>query len=173
MKTKKQPISENTLAFQYLPANYSDSFECRFTSTKEITADDVLISFWTNFPKWVEFLFKLRNVLVKPFKIESDKSIDKLSQSIKECISEGKAFDFMSVVSKSENETILCVDDKHLKFYISVLVDKDAKHNQSITASTIVKYHNFLGRCYFIVISPFHNIIVKNMIKYIVKKKYI
>ena len=67
MKVRNSSIPPDSLVNKYLPAKYSDSCECEIISDKEITADDIQISLWTDMPDWVNHLFKLRNLLVKPF----------------------------------------------------------------------------------------------------------
>ncbi|MFR8355671.1 MAG: hypothetical protein ACLVEJ_08430 [Parabacteroides sp.] len=46
MKVKDSTIPPGSLINKYLPANYSDSFECEIDSDKKITPDDIQISFW-------------------------------------------------------------------------------------------------------------------------------
>ena len=167
MKVKKTPISENSLVYSHLPSNYSDSFECNFISSKEITPDDILIAFWTAWPTWLNWLFKLRTILVKPFKLKSD--INSYVETLRECIISGKPNQSISIPSKSNEETVMCTIDKHLTFYLSVIVRKE-ENKKTVIATTLVNYHNLLGRCYFFIIYPFHNIMIKDLLKRIVKK---
>jgi len=168
MKTKKIPIPENSLICSYLPANYSDSFECNCVSSKEITPDDMLIALWTTWPIWLKWLFKLRSILVKPFKLKSD--IDDYVENLKQCLINAKPNKYISVSSKSDEETVMCTIDKHLTFYLSVIVRKEKEDKKTIITTTLVNFHNILGRCYFTVIYPFHTIIVPTMVKHFLKK---
>lgn len=168
MKTKKVPIPENSLICSYLPANYSDSFECNYISSKEITPDDMQIAFWTTCPTWLNRLFKLRTILVKPFKLKSN--INDYAEDLRQCVINSKSHKYISIPSKSNEETVLCTIDKHLTFYFSVIVRKKEEDKKTIIATTLVNCHNILGHCYFTVIYPFHTIIVPSMIKNILKK---
>ena len=87
MKVKNSTIPADSLINKYLPANYSDAFECEITTEKEITADDILISLWTDMPDWVNKLFKLRNLLVKPFGLQAG---EKEKPDIERCIRTGE-----------------------------------------------------------------------------------
>lgn len=55
MKTKKISNPQNSLVYNYLPSDYSDSFECNFISSKDIRPDDVQITFWTTKPIWIDW----------------------------------------------------------------------------------------------------------------------
>lgn len=171
IKTKKTTIPEDSLIRRYLPMDYSDAFECAFTSTKEVKANEVQLAFWSTKPAWVNQLFKLRNFLVKPFKLNADK--DNFQSSLKEAIRTGKAHGSMSIPAKSATETVLCIDDKHLIFYLSVQVKEQSENRKTVIATTLVRFHNALGKCYFTLICPFHKIVVKSMLKYVIKKYWL
>lgn len=168
MKTKKISIPHNSLIYSYLPSDYSDSFKCDFISTKDITPNDIQIAFWTTKPVWIEWLLKLRAILVKPFKLKSD--INDYVDNLRECLVNDKTHKYISVPSTSDDETVTCNIDKHLTFYLSVIVLKEEENKKSIIVTTLVNFHNLFGRCYFFVIYPFHIILVGAMLKYLVKK---
>lgn len=158
MKVKKTHIETEDLIFNYLPANYIDSFKCEFTTEKQVSADDIMIAFWTSSPKWVGKLFTLRDWIVKPFGIQSGNNRN--NRLFEEAIRNSGCYRFISVVEKSDNETVISANDKHLKMYFSVKMN-----DKKATFSTVVHFHNFLGRVYFYMIYPFHKLIVKAMIK--------
>ncbi len=169
MKISKVKISDQDLVYQYFPVNYTEVLECTFTSEKEITADDIQVAFWTHSPKWISRLFTLRDWLVKPFGIQSG-SNDKNINAFAECIRTGGSYRFVTIPCKSENETILCANDTHLVMYFSVKIDPESTNVKRLTITTLVKFHNLLGRLYFYTILPFHYIIVKSMIKHTIKR---
>ncbi len=171
MKTKKIPIPQTSLIYSYLPTGYSDSFECNFISSKDITPDEVQIAFWTTKPIWIEWLLSLRAILVKPFGIKSD--ISDYAKNLRECLIKGISHKYISVPSKSNDETVTCNVDKHLTFYLSIIVRKGEGNKKSIIATTLVNFHNYLGRCYFFIIYPFHTYLVRVMLRYLVKKLWL
>ncbi|PXV69162.1 uncharacterized protein DUF2867 [Dysgonomonas alginatilytica] len=168
MKIRKFQIQEADLIYKYLPANYIECLQCNFSSRKKVSSDDIMIAFWTDSPQWVERLFKLRNLLVKPFGIQggNNDSRHKLEKSIRT----GGTYKFMSISEKSDEETILCANDKHLVMYLSIKVKELNERDKDVTVSTLVKFHNLLGRVYFSIIYPFHYIIVRSMLKSVLKK---
>jgi invasion protein IalB len=55
-------------------------------------------------------------------------------------------------------------NDAHLDFRLVVDV-ATAKAGQQITATTLVRTHNRLGRAYLTAILPFHRLIVRSMLR--------
>ena len=159
---KKSTIPSGSLSENYLPTDYSDVYAYQTDTPKEIIPDDIMVNFWTDFPHWINVLFKLRNVLVKfvGLKSEENNSVEELEK----CIRTGGRYNFVSVPAKSYNETILLLSDKHLDAYISIHVENGKEHKM-ISAITLVHFKNRLGRVYFFVIRPFHGAIVRSMLK--------
>lgn len=160
-------IPADSIVRPFLPVNYYDVIEYSFPAEYEITADDIQIAFWSDMPKWVNRLFKLRNWLVKPFGLKSGTS---KMEKLKECITTGSDYDMMSVPAKSDKETVIALNDKHLKAYISIYMDKGDEKRTIAKSITLVKFHSWLGYMYFYAIMPFHWLVVKQMLKYTVDK---
>lgn len=167
MRIYTSSITQKDLIYQYLPANYREAFECNFSSEKNISADDIQVAFWTNSPQWIRSMFKLRDKIVKVFGIEPGNDDNK--SAFAECIKSGNSYRFISIPNKSADETILCANDKHLVMYFSIKLTEKENNKKTVKASTIVKFHNLLGRAYFCVIFPFHYIIVHSMLKFTIK----
>lgn len=168
MKVRKSKIAENDLIAGYLPANYVDSFECVINTEREISADDIMVAFWTKSPGWVNRLFKFRDKIVAPFGIQSGNNRN--SDLFEAAIRNHGSYRFIETVVKSNNETVIGADDKHLKMYFSVKTIKTKEKQQKLSVSTVVHFHNLLGRAYFLVIYPFHYFIVPSMIRYSAKR---
>ena len=162
MKINKTTIPSGSLTEKYLPADYLDVYACETDTPKEIIPDEMMVSFWTDYPQWIHALFKLRNFLVKFVGLKGD-----ANDSVKElekCIRTGEAYGLASVPAKNGNETVLLLSDSHLDAYMSVHVKKGQEH-KTISAITLVNFNNKLGRIYFFVIRPFHRLIVKSLLK--------
>ncbi len=166
MKIRKTSIPENSLIAAYSSADYSDAFECTFAREKKITADEFMIAFWTHSPQWINRLFALRDWLVKFIGLESGSNRSK--EKLTEAIHNNGSYGFMKVEAKSINETFISANDKHLKMYFSVKIEEQG-NKQLLTVSTVVQFHNCLGRVYFYAIYPFHQFIVPGMIKFTLK----
>lgn len=166
MEVKKIEIPKDSLITSFLPASYSDAFSCEFNPADKVTADDIQIAFWTNWPKWVGRLFQVRNSIVKIFGLKGDNPDP---ETIKDCIRNNKNSGMLSVACKSANETVIKLSDKHLDAYMSVYLSDSKDNNKSVASITVVDIHNRLGSIYFYLICPFHKIIVKTMLKHVVR----
>lgn len=168
MKIRKSKTPPKSAVFKFLPADYSDCFTSNTGISKDISTDDFMISFWTTMPGWVNFLFKIRDVLVKPFGLKTGGGGN--VESLEKAIRNGDNYRFLSVVEKTEKETIVCLNDKHLKSYFSAYIEPQADKKGQIYLATIVQFHNKLGFFYFYIICPFHIWIMKNIFKQSLKK---
>jgi hypothetical protein len=162
IKLKKSQIPSGSLVEKYLPKDYSDVYACEVISEKEITPDDIMVNFWTNFPSWINFLFKLRDFLVKLVGLKAAEN-DNLKE-LEKCIRTGKTYSIASVPDKNANETVLLLSDKHLDAYLSVHIKSEEKR-KTISATTLVDFKNKLGHIYFFFIRPFHGLVTKSLLK--------
>ncbi len=144
-------IQENSLIKKYLPANYKDCFAETLIDKPFMSAKDLFNLMFLQHPKWVLCLIRLRDLMVKPFGLKTNKSFENL------------------IVEQNNNEIILGTADKHLTFYVSLFCS-NINNKQTISVSTIVKYKNILGRIYFAAIWIFHRIIVHSLFKRAIKK---
>jgi hypothetical protein len=166
MKIKKSKIPTNSLAEKYLPADYSDVYEMIVEKNSQLTPDNLLIAFWTDFPAWVQCLFRLRDILVKPFGLKgADDNYNYFQQKFTEMVRTSETYKQMSIPAKNENETILQMADKHLTAELSCHIENIIDNKLKISIITLVHYHNVFGKIYFNVIKPFHRIIVKTIMK--------
>lgn len=165
IKVAKGEIPEDSPVRQFLPADYSDAFSCEIPGGNNLTPDRLQILFWLYRPTWLIALFKLRAVLVKPFGIHAGNNVSDL---VSQALSGGGDGPFrVAAKTETETETVICSDDKHLLFYISVRIDRGINSDRVIVM-TIVRHHNLLGRIYFFCIRPFHTLLVPAIVKSVV-----
>lgn len=163
MKIKKIPVPSNSLIAKIQPISYSDSFEAIVGADCGISLEEIQVEFWASRPKWAIRLMKLRNILVKPLGLKTDNILSK--EHIESIIESKEVRQGLNLYRKNEHEIVLYKDDKHLRFYFSVLYD-----GVKISASTIVQLHNTVGKIYFFFIAPFHFLLVKWQFKRILKR---
>lgn len=106
-------------------------------------------------PRWLEALFRLRAVLVAPFGLKASGANEPAP---------GGIIGFFPVLAQSPERTILGFDDRHLDFRIVIDVAAVAS-GRRLTATTLVKTHNLLGRVYLAAILPFHRVISRVMLQ--------
>ena len=70
MKIERTTIPMQSFIYGFsLSADYSECYQM-FTDKKSVTLESCL-SLFSFKPKWVDFLYKLRNLLVKPFGLKT------------------------------------------------------------------------------------------------------
>jgi hypothetical protein len=67
------------------------------------------------------------------------------------------------VVSETPERLVAGFNDKHLDFRVVVDVATSGQR-QSVTATTLVLTHNWLGRIYLARSRPFHRVVVRAML---------
>jgi len=155
----KIPIPKGSLINNQLnPIHYADCYQAEFRTKQDITPESIVIYLLNYSPKWVEGLMLLRNLLVKPFGLQtSNGELPILT------ISKGKKVSVFEILERTDDEVLLCYTDKHLDACLSVMLTK-LHHQHEVTITTTVHYNNNLGRIYFFLIKPFHILIVKTML---------
>lgn len=137
----------------------------------EITIEDVGKAFFSSVPKWIEVLLNLRNKIVGLFGLKTGKLEQDRQQMLNDFKCEpGERLGLFRVFSKSNNELILGEDDKHLDFKVSLLLEKNNLSENVLIVSTVVIFHNWFGRLYFLPVKPFHRLIVPAMLKEVVQQ---
>lgn len=114
-------------------------------------------------PAWLNVLFKIRDLLVRPFGLKTGTADN--SEELKEALLKGKDYGLMSAVAHSADESVISLDDKHLKAYFSIYIE-----GRDVYITTLVQFHNKLGVAYFNLIRPFHKIIVKNIFRQVMRE---
>lgn len=132
---------------KYLPVDYSDSFSIEVTEN-HLSPKDIILKVFAHNPAWLRMLYAIRACLVKPFGIET-KAIE--SEEL--------------IIEEYKQEAIMRKDDKHLLFYVDILITPLETGKQMIEVTTLVKYHNWVGKAYFFCIKPFHRVIVPLVLK--------
>lgn len=141
-----------TLITKYLPADYADSFAKTITDKPYLSAKELFDQIFLQHPKWVKSLLNLRDRLVKPLGLKTNKSFEEM------------------IIEQNNHEIILGTRDKHLSFYVSVFCPEPDNATQTISITTLVKYENLLGKIYFAAIWLFHRTIVYCLLKRCVKR---
>jgi hypothetical protein len=106
-------------------------------------------------PRWIELLLSLRHALVAPFGLKTSGDGDKTA---------GGLIGIFPVLSETPERLVAGFDDHHLDFRVVVDVATSGQ-GQQVTATTLVRTHNLLGRAYLAVILPFHRLVVRALLR--------
>lgn len=165
---KSSLLNTNNMTYEYI-----DSFQGQFIDKfQNIGTTEVGKSFFSSGPKWIDKLFAFRNKLVGLFGLKtSGKLIDRQKMLDNFKCEKGEQMGLFKVFDKSADEIILGEDDKHLNFRVSLYIDhqNENKTDKKLIISTTVKFNNWFGRLYFLLVRPFHKLIVPTMLKGIIK----
>ena len=106
-------------------------------------------------PRWVDALLVLRNLVVAPFGLKTSGEDRRAPRDI---------IGIFPVVSEAPERLVAGFNDRHLDFRVVIDV-ATAGRRQSVTATTLVLTHNWLGRTYLTIILPFHRLVVRAMLR--------
>jgi hypothetical protein len=110
-------------------------------------------------PRWVQALLRLRHLLVAPFGLKTSGDNENPRR---------ETIGLFPILTQTPDRLVAGFNDKHLDFRVVVDVaasGPDGTAGQQVTATTLVKTHNALGRIYLAVIKPFHRLIVPAMLR--------
>lgn len=142
--------------------DYADSFVVSLNGIRP-TIEQVGKSFFTTSPAWIAKLLLLRDKVGRMIGLKTAGDAGKRDELLAHFRCEvGERIALFHVLDKNENEVIFGEDDKHLNFRVSLYIDK---LKSTLTVTTFVKRHNWLGKTYFLFVKPFHKIIVPSIMR--------
>ncbi|WP_282088848.1 DUF2867 domain-containing protein [Aquimarina algiphila] len=135
--------------------DYSDTYA---TTNHLDSLEKITNMIFANFPNWVTIMMKFRNTIVKIFDLKTQKPSDYNTD-----FKVGGYIGYFKIYEIMSNEIILGANDKHLNFRVSVFNSQELTYN--IKVSTIVQYNKRWGKIYMTIVKPFHQLIVKKMVR--------
>ena len=143
--------------------NYEDRF-CLILETKKIDVDFIIIKLIKSIPKWFKFLLNLRNAIASIFGLKTGKIKNVYENLGKLNFQQDQSIGNIFILLKDKNHLIAELKDKHLDFRFSILI-RQVDGITKVSLSTIVKINNIFGKVYFFLITPFHRLIIPNILK--------
>ena len=135
-------------------AQFADAFRVTVADA-DVDARSAAERMFSRSPRWVEALIDLRNAIVAPFGLKTS-GIGEPNT--------GGVIGIFPVLSETPERLIAGFDDHHLDFRVVIEVAA-AAGGRDVTATTLVLTHNWLGRTYLAVITPFHRLVAKAMLR--------
>ena len=142
---------------------YWDCFETSL-SQPDLSAQEIYLGIFSNFPQWGKWLLLLRNKIVSVFGIGGPTTVELDGFKVKQNYVAGDKIALFTLFSQSGDELIAGGDDKHLAFKVSVLKVVEPQATK-VVLTTIVSPHNLFGRVYLFLILPFHKVGVKTLMR--------
>ena len=144
-----------TLPHPDLPeADWADSYGVRL-DRNDLVPMEVARDLMGRAPRWVGALLKVRNVIVGFFGLKSAEL---------ELTGQDRVGGF-PVLTHDDRYVLLGFNDKHLDFRIIVAVEPEGISHQHLSLTTLVQRHNLFGRIYILLVTRFHRLIVKTLLK--------
>jgi hypothetical protein len=118
-------------------------------------------------PAWIDRLMAIRNRIVALFGLKNLGGIAQIDPNKKASdYQAGDRVGIFTLISNAPNEVLLGDSDKHLRVVVSVHKQADSTSEAAtITVTTVVHVHNWLGRLYMLPVTPFHKIIARSMVR--------
>ena len=144
--------------------NYEDRF-CLILGTEKIfDVDFIIVKLIKSIPKWLKFLLNLRNEIASIFGLKTGK-IENIYENLEKLnLKQDQLITDFFIFLKEKNHLIAELKDKHLDFRFSILIRQEDGITR-VSLSTIVKINNIFGKVYFFLITPFHRLIIPNILK--------
>jgi len=145
-------------------ANYEDSFSLILETKIFFDVDFIIFKIIKSLPKWFKILLNSRNTIARIFGLKTGRIGNIFDNSARLSIKQDQSIGDIFILLKGKKYLITELNDKHLDFRFSILI----RENEGITKvslSTIVKLNNFFGRIYFLLVKPFHRLIIPNILK--------
>jgi hypothetical protein len=162
---EKVSVPKNSLANESLSSiYYSDAYKVLLPGESAYDVNFIAEKFLTTVPPWVSQLMKVRDRLVSLIGLKTS-SRTKVKYITLE---QGSRIGILHVLNCSSHEILLGEDDRHLNFRVSILIEK-VNELHYVTISTLVYFHNWMGRVYFSIVKKGHKVIVPAMLKNLVR----
>ncbi|WP_066507933.1 DUF2867 domain-containing protein [Rufibacter sp. DG15C] len=154
--------------------DYMDSFQHYFFD-REDTIDITSVGkmFFSSGSTWINGLFAIRNKVVGWIGLKTPEHLkDRKPQAEAFTFEPGQRLGLFKVFDKTAQEVVLGEDDRHLNFKVSLLLESLLEGNgkKRVSITTAVTFNNRFGRFYFMLVRPFHKIIVKTLLKRMVQR---
>lgn len=132
-------------------ADWADCFEIDIDN-RRLTAIEAARLSMGRMPDWVRRLVALRNFLGSFVGLKAGWESAPSPHQDK--------IGIFPLLSQSEREVVLGLDDWHLDFRLVIEVADLGEHGTQVRATTLVRRKNHFGRFYIGLVTPFHNVIV-------------
>ncbi|AHM60581.1 hypothetical protein D770_11620 [Flammeovirgaceae bacterium 311] len=169
MKTTKTAFPQSSILYRIgRPYDYADSYRTTFSDPdNRITTTEVGRAFFSSAPGWVKALFAVRNSIGAGLGLKTGGSPTHKQELPQDFNPEpGQRVGLFKVFSKTDTELVLGEDDSHLNFRLSLLLTNGLtkENDKHLILTTVVEFHNKLGRLYFLPVKPLHKLIVPAML---------
>ena len=144
-------------------------YDCYGISVPDADTNHIALAYFLkamgNSPAWTNSLMVLRNKVVRLFGLKDLGGFGGLNLSKHASdYAPGDRVGIFTLISNSPHEALLGDSDKHLDVVLSVFKHSPTDGYVTISVTTVVHVHNFLGRIYMLPVKPLHKLIAPAVI---------
>ncbi len=155
-KAQAIPVpSDSILAPFYRNANLLDAYAIPLP---EEASDDIEVLARAGFERqawWIRALTRVRDIVMATVGVKSSSAVG-LTAAM-----QGPVIGFFPLLLKNAEELVMGADDKHLDFRLAIQLRTGTAGGRELVMVSVVHCHNWLGRTYLAVITPFHRVIAR------------
>jgi Protein of unknown function (DUF2867) len=148
-------------------ADHADAFRARVDPARFPDVDAFAHAFLEQEPPtWIAAAMRTRDVLVGSlFGLKTSKDVTANDPTpLPETLVPGVRRGIFRILQRTPNEILMGEDDSHLDFRVSLFHERIGD-DVLVIVSTVVRFHNALGRAYFVPVRPVHGRIVPAMMR--------
>jgi len=149
--------------------DYADAYQTAIPRGSCRDVDTIARSIFRSSPWWVGALMTLRNRIVSVIGLKTSEFENTETENAS--LQPGSSIRGFHVFERTDKEILLGLDDSHLDFRVSILLEAD-NDSERVTLSTIVRFNNWIGRAYFIPVKQGHKIIVRALLRHAVMAQF-
>ncbi|MEB3288122.1 MAG: DUF2867 domain-containing protein [Vampirovibrionales bacterium] len=127
-----------------------------------VSAPAYVFSMIQNTPAWMRALFKLHHVISRPLTGSASSTAQILSGS---SLAAGDALGPFPVLAVSQHGVLSGSDEQHLQFRSFYRLQQGLDGKDKIACTTLVRFKDTVGRAYFSLIRPFHQLFLSTIMK--------
>lgn len=157
--------SDSILAPLYRGADLLDAYAVQLPAG---ASDDLEVLARAGFERqawWIRALTRVRDTIMATVGVKSSRAVGVAAAA------RGPVIGFFPLRSKSAGELVMGEDDRHLDFRLAVQLRAGAAGGRELVLVTVVHCHNWLGRTYLAVITPFHRVIARASLEQAARKQ--
>lgn len=156
--------AESALRFWAAESDFCDAYEVPLPmSAATLSPTEFYLHASRTTPQWINTLMRIRNRVVRLFGLKDVGSIGNVAKAPHD-YQVGDQIGIFSIFSKTENELLLGIDDRHLDVRVSVM--KSYRNGLPYCiVSTAVHVHNLLGHLYMVPVGRIHPFVVRSMLR--------
>lgn len=156
------PVPSGSLAAAAFPReDYADAYRVVIPATCAV--DTFARAFLTATPGWAQALMRVRERAVRLIGLKRI-AVDRQRGPARMSFEPDTKAGIFRVFACSADEILMGEDDRHLDFRVSLLIAKTQENHHGVV-TTVMHYHGWLGRAYFLPVRPFHGLIVRAMLR--------